>query len=259
MINTAFIKEVGPLTWAFRTAIRQFYKRVAKRNHMMRLPNGELITLPIANHFATEAFVASADVDWGSEKLLYSLLRKKGALLDIGAHIGYYSLYMLPRVSAAFCFEPDPRVRAFLERNVAQKPNVQVVPYDVAATPGKALFTLEHNAEVSHLSRMEDKGKNQIEMDVVTVDSFVHSKNLAVEAIKIDVEGFDTAVIAGGLTVLAEQKPVVLTEAKPNRLLFDLLQRISYSIFAYAGLKGYTKMLFLIPSGMIDEIKEKSA
>jgi hypothetical protein len=82
---------------------------------------------------------------------------------------------------------------------------------------------------------------------VVTVDSFVHSKNLAVEAIKIDVEGSDTAVIAGGLTVLAEQKPVVLTEAKPDRPLFDLLQRISYSVLDSCDLPDWDPHATLEP------------
>src|ERR1039458_4812003 len=88
-INIAFIKEVGLLRWASRTAIRQFYKRIIKRDHRMRLPTGEWINLPISDRSASEAFVTNADVDWGREKLLASLLSRKGVFLDVGAHIGY--------------------------------------------------------------------------------------------------------------------------------------------------------------------------
>jgi FkbM family methyltransferase len=241
----------------------------------MRLPSGESITLPIASHFATEAFVTRADVDWGSEKLLYSLLSGKGIFLDIGANIGYYSLYVLPKVSTLFCFEPDPRVRVFLERNVAQKPNIQIIQCAVGATPGKALFTLETDTEISHLSAKGEKGKNQIEVDVTTVDSFVASRMLSVEAIKIDVEGHDIEVIAGSLVVLSEQKPIVLTEARPEKLLFELMQKVHYSVFAYVRhprtraksfvelfpntrIPGDTKMLFLTSKHTVEEIKRKA-
>ena len=83
-MNTAFIKEVGPLRWTYRTFIRQFYKRILRRDQQMRLPTGEMIFLPISDHSATEAYITGADVDWGTEKLLYSLLQRKGAFIDVG-------------------------------------------------------------------------------------------------------------------------------------------------------------------------------
>jgi FkbM family methyltransferase len=275
MFNKAFIKEVGPLRFIFRSAIRQFYKRIAKRDHRMRLPSGEFIGLPIHNHFASEVFITGGDVDWGSEKVLYSLLTGSGTFLDVGAHIGYYSLYLLPKVSAVFCFEPDPRVRKFLEKNVETKPNIQILPCAVGAACGKALFTLERAAEVSHLSEEGEKGGNQIEVEVVTIDSFVSTRKLKIEAIKIDVEGHDTEVIAGSLDVLARQKPIVLTEARPDKVLFDLVQSVSYRVFAYVRhpstrMKSFveltsdvsiqcdTKMLFLIPDRLVDEVKRKA-
>jgi FkbM family methyltransferase len=271
MVNIGFIKEVGPFRWVFRTVVRQFYKRIVKRDHTMRLPTGEWITLPVSNHFASEAFVTHGDVDWGSERLLEALLSRKGVFLDVGAHIGYYSLYVLPRVLAVYSFEPDPQVRVFLQNNVSKKPNIEIIPCAVGATQGKARFTLELAAEVSHLSGKEEKAENQIEVDVVTVDAFVASRKLTVEGIKIDAEGHDINVIRGALAVLEQQKPLVLTEAKPDAALFDLMNRVTYRVFAYVRnpqtrskffaellshvpIPGETKMLFLIPDGLAEEI-----
>ena len=232
--------------------------------------------MPVSNHFASEAFITHADVDWGSERLLTALLSRKGAFLDVGAHIGYYSLYVLPRVLAVYSFEPDPRVRVFLQKNVGRKPNIEIVPCAVGATQGKASFTLELAAEVSHLSAKEEKAENQIEVDVVTVDAFVASRKLTIEAIKIDAEGHDIDVIRGALAVLEQQKPLVLTEAKPDAVLFDLMHRVTYRVFAYvrnpqtrsksfaelhphASIPGETKMLFLIPDGLAEEIIREAA
>jgi FkbM family methyltransferase len=244
--------------------VRQFYKRVLKRDHAMQLPTGEWLALPIADRFASEAFITQADVDWGSESLFASMLQGRGVFLDVGAHIGYYSLYMLPRVLEVFSFEPDPRVRVLLEQNVGGRRKVTVIPSAVGAIPGRARFTLEQHSEVSHLADDGDDVGNQIAVDVVTIDGFVRERGLAVEAIKIDVEGHDTEVIQGALSVLARQQPLVLTEARPDAVLFGLTHQVGYRVFAFARHRrtwkkrfteltaerpkpGATKMLFLVP------------
>jgi FkbM family methyltransferase len=263
-INRAFIREVGLFRWMGRTAIRQFYKRIARRDHAMQLPTGEWMTLPIADHFASEAFITGGDVDWGSESLLFSLLEGKGAFLDVGAHIGYYSLYVLPRVAVVYAFEPDPRVRVLLEKNVGGKRNIEVIACAVGAAQGRARFTLERHAERSHLCEDGNQDDHQIVVDVVTIDAFVAARGLTVEAIKIDVEGHDTEAIEGALGVLETQQPLVLTEARADDLLFDLTRRVAYRVFAFVRnprtrrkwfaelftnlpIGGETKMLFLVP------------
>lgn len=269
-INIDFIREVGPLRWAKRTAVRQFYKRVLHCDHWMLLPTGEWLLLPIADHFASEAFITGADVDWGSEALFFSMLRSQGTFLDVGAHIGYYSMYMLPRVTEVFSFEPDPRVREMLEMNIAGRRNVHVIPWAAGARPGRARFTMERDSEISHMAKEGDDPGNQITVDVVTLDTFVKKRMLAVEGIKIDVEGHDTEVIEGGLFLLAGQEPLVLTEATPDAKLFRLMRKVGYRVFAFVRqpltrkkrfvelvadgpVPGVTKMLFLVPGRLVEE------
>jgi FkbM family methyltransferase len=275
-IDVAFIREVGPWRWAKRTAVRQFYKRVLHCDHWMLLPTGEWLLLPIADHFASEAFITGGDVDWGSEALMFQLLQGKGALLDVGAHIGYYSLYMLPRVTEVYAFEPDPRVRELLEMNLRGRLNVDVIPWAAGARPGRARFTLARDSEVSHMAQEGDDPGDQITVDVVTLDTFVRTRGLQVEAIKIDVEGHDTEVIAGGLQVLAGQEPLVLTEARPDALLFTLMRKVGYRVFAFVRgrltrgkrlvelfadrpVPGETKMLFLAPGRLWGEFERRVA
>lgn len=275
LINRAFIKEVGLLRWLRRTAIRQYYKRVVRRDHAMRLPTGEWLTLPIADRFASEAFITQGDVDWGSEALMFSLLNREGVFLDVGAHIGYYTLYMLPRVLGVYSFEPDPRVRGLLEKNVTDRQNVSVLPLAVGARQGRARFTMEKDSEVSHLSAEGDEAGNQIVVDIVTIDEFVRLGGLPVEAIKIDVEGHDTEVIEGALHVMAEQQPLVLSEARPGAVLFDLASRVDYRVFAFVRhgktrkkwlaelqsdlpVPGETKMLFLVPQRLWTEFMRRA-
>jgi FkbM family methyltransferase len=67
---------------------------------------------------------------------------KTVTFLDIGAHMGYCSLYMLPLVKAVYAFESDPRARAWLTRNLSPYPNAMVVPVAVGAGSGRATFVL---------------------------------------------------------------------------------------------------------------------
>lgn len=275
-MNWTFIRDVGPLRWAWRTAVRQYYKRIARRDHRILLPGGEWMNLPIDDRFATEVFVTNANVDWSSERLLYSLLERRGVLIDVGAHIGYYSLYMLPRVTAVYCFEPDPRARRMLEDNVKNQQNVFVFPWAVGEAAGRARFVLEEHAELSHLGTETDDPNKFIVVDAVTIDSFVSTRHLEVEIIKIDVEGHDAEVVLGATRVLREQQPLVLTEAKFDTVLLAIARQVSYRVFAYVRLRGVrikplmelipdqplpgeTKMLFLVPQRLANRFEELAA
>ena len=107
-INLEFVKEVGPFTWLRRTFVRQFSKRILGKDNSLKLPTGLRMRLPTASKFASEVFITGSKVDWGSEELFVNHLNASEVVLDVGANIGYYSLYVLPRTAAVHAFEPDP-------------------------------------------------------------------------------------------------------------------------------------------------------
>lgn len=271
-MNVHFIREVGVSKWLVRKSIREFSKRVLKQDNFLRLPTGLPIWLPKENHFSSDVFVTNCDIDWGAEGLLTKHLDKDGVFLDIGAHMGYYSLYMLPLVKAVYAFEPDPRARAWLTRNLSPYSNALIVPVAVGARSGRATYVLAPVPETSHLSSGFVSERNVQEVDVVTIDEFVARSNLRVTAIKIDVEGFDFDVVAGALQTLRNQTPLVLTEAKPEDRLFQLISDLDYRVFAFtrdykisrtvfeelrSHTAAHTKMLFLVPGRLASEFSKE--
>ena len=231
----------------------------------MTLPTGRRFLLPITSRFATEAFVTNGDVDWGSEQLLYALLSGSGSFLDIGAKIGYYAQYMRPKCEV-HCFEPDPRMLTKLRTSVGAEAGVYVVPTAMGAQVGVGRFTLEPDGEVSHLERNTDaETGTSIEVEIDTVDHFVASQGLQVEAIKTDVEGFDIEVLRGAHATMRDHRPFVLSETAPSSELFELMHAVRYCVYAFVRQKQSrakqfrmldrnfdapdysTKMLFLIP------------
>jgi len=129
--------------------------------------------LPRASGHASEVFVTNCDIDWGSESLLADCLDSTGDFIDVGAHIGYYSLYMLPRVRSAHAFEPDPRVLPSLERNLGPYQNTKIVRAAVAEAPGERKFQLGHTPEVSSLRSDGDAVSGGVTVKTTTIDHYV--------------------------------------------------------------------------------------
>jgi FkbM family methyltransferase len=273
-MNITFIRETGVTKWLIRKSIREFSTRFLKRDNLLRLPTGLPIRLPRENLFSSDLFVTNCDMDWGAEGLLARHLERDGIFLDVGAHMGYYTLYMLPLVKAVYAFEPDPRARAWLTKNLSPYPSASIVPVAVGARSGRATYVLSPDPETSHLGSDSVSDGKVIEVEVITVDEFVTRFDLRVTAIKIDVEGFDIDVVAGALQTIGKQAPLVLTEAKPEDRLFKLISDLDYAVFAFTrNIKtrrilfeelhphtaAHTKMLFLVPGRLASEFSRLAA
>lgn len=273
LFNLDFVKEVGAGRYLVRTLRRQFSKRVLRKDQRMRLPTGDTFDLPRTSQFATEAFITGGDVDWGSEALLFSLAPRSRAFMDIGANIGYYSHYMRPGVSNVYAFEPDPRMFELLRKGVIGHANISIFPIAVGNRSGKARFTMERGGEVSHLALPTERARATIEVDIVTVDSFVANNQIEVGVIKTDVEGFDLEVLQGARLTLRTQRPYVLSEIQPSAELSSLVNDVGYRVCAYlrdvrSRQKSFfildgslpanyaAKMLFLVPTEQVEAVAE---
>lgn len=258
-MNFEFIREVGVARWLIRWPNHLFVKRVLGRSRNFITPVGTTLTLPPQSRFGSEVYVTNGNVDWGSEGLLYKLIRGKGAFLDIGANIGYYSVYMCERAERVFAFEPDPRALAVIERNAARYPNIFVVRKAVSDTIGVSRFVTEGSTELSHLSK--ESNAAGVDVDTTTVDSFAEENHLTIDAMKIDAEGMDVRVISGAKNVMRRDRCIILTEASLTTELFLLARELEYTICGFVkvrrafqfreledGASWKTKMLFLVPT-----------
>jgi FkbM family methyltransferase len=265
-MNRVFIMHVGVVQWCTRTAVRQFTKRVLRRDLSMTLPTGLQMRLPRDSRFGTEAFVTNANVDLGAEALFARLADPRRDFLDVGANIGYYSLYLSPCVRKVYAFEPDTRSLAALRYNAGMAGNVQVVPVAVTDVSGTVSFDVRGSAEYAHIGT-----RGRVQVAATTVDAFTATTGLDVGQIKIDVEGHDLCVLRGAGKTIREGQPLVLTEFSqrsesindPNEL-YSLCAGVGYRIYGFAysadgdpsstrlremrqGDGRVSKMLFLVP------------
>ena len=254
--------------------MRQFTKRVLKRDNRMRLPTGSSILLPRWSRSATSVYVTKAHIDWGAEELFAQFARQDGDFIDIGAHIGYYSIYIHPLVRKVYAFEPDPRNLPDLKANVASVSNIEAVAMAVSSRSGTARF---HIGGDSALSTLQTSTGETIEVKTTSIDDFMASRpGINPTLFKIDAEGHDFEVLLGMRKTVAAHQPIILIECNSNKLL-ELCAEWQYSLFAFTcdrvtmkftfrqlrsseDLEKYwTNMLFLTPRHLLATFVEYCA
>jgi len=104
--------------------------------------------------------------------------------------------------------------------------------------PGTAspMFSLEEN---------QTGRRKPVEVEAVTIDSYVKNNCNSVEAIKVDVEGGEQKVIEGGLETIKNFHPHILLEVHPHQMLEnkDSIEGVlsllpgSYNIYCVAGFR----------------------
>lgn len=124
-------------------------------------------------------------------------------IFDVGANIGVTVLIFARIAKHVHAFEPAPRALAMLRRNAAALDNVTIHEVAVGASSGTVFF--EEYAQLDN-SRVASHG---IEVPSVRLDALGISPDL----IKMDVEGFEDAVLEGCYGLLREGVPIFF-EAK---------------------------------------------
>lgn len=146
--------------------------------------------------------------------LVRTTLRERMTVLDLGAHIGYYSVLSASLVGpggAVWSFEPDPENRAMLERNIVANglgDRIHVVPQAVGAAPGYArLYQSRTDAGSSSLMARESTGAGAVRVSVTTLDGWAESQGWpSVDVVKMDIEGAEPAALEG-MTELSRRNP----------------------------------------------------
>lgn len=243
MLNWGLVREVGYPKFFYRYSIRQFYKRILKKDNRIKLSEGILINLPANSKFGTELFVKNGSVDWGSEEYLIKYLDKSKSFLDIGANIGYYSLLVSPYCDKVYAFEPDLRSINALKNNAEKVDNITVIQEAVYSEVGEMQFEVSKLPELSGLNTKSEASSSCVNVKVNTLDNFADKHpNLKITAIKTDVEGADTEVLLGGNSLIKKQQPLILSEAFPDSRVLKFARELDYLIFGFIKFKDKSKI-----------------
>ena len=151
---------------------------------------------------------------------------------DVGAHIGVTVKIFGRRAKTLHAFEPSPRALRLLRANAPA--NCVIYPCAIGDYNGKVRFAEADNVDMSHIS------ESGIEVEIRTLDSF----NLAPDFIKIDVEGWEPAVLRGAARTL-QRGPTVMFEALTPDALQECKEVIlkANNAYSFHALGGGTNFL----------------
>ena len=149
-------------------------------------------------------------------------LRAGGVAIDVGANVGWHTLLMAARVGAegrVWAFEPNPttRERLLAAVDANRLSQVRVDPRALADSDRVSGFEAPPAGHVwdgtGRLATASDVGRL---VECTTLDAFAAQRNLdRVDLLKIDVEGFEPAVLRGASRMLRSMRPAVVFEYDP--------------------------------------------
>lgn len=150
-------------------------------------------------------------------------LQPQDAVIDVGANIGFYSILAAGALQNArnsiHAFEPNPRIYAELERNLARNhfTNTRAHCQAVGDVVSEMTLYIQQDAiTYSSLRRTQDFLTAEIRVPVTTLDAYARQENLKIGLLKIDVEGAELLALRGARHVLERDHPTLLYEEFPR-------------------------------------------
>lgn len=140
-------------------------------------------------------------------RVFRTFLTQRSVVLDIGANFGLYtalSASIVKNKGRLYAFEGNPRVFASLQRTIVANdlyfnPRVTAANLLVSDRSGRGLLHYSANLPSGGtMSDIELSGgrRTTVEVDMTTIDDFL-PPDLAVDLVKVDVEGHEPLVLRG--------------------------------------------------------------
>lgn len=144
--------------------------------------------------------------------LAIGALRTGDIALDIGAHVGYFSLLfrlLVGSTGAVYAFEPMPATYRRLVMNILRNgfTNVMPLPLAIADKPGSAEFHIDPENEGESTLLSVAHGETCHVMVSSLDDLFAESRGKRPRLLKIDAEGVETLILRGGARFFSTHAP----------------------------------------------------
>lgn len=166
------------------------------------------------------------------ETELFKQIVKEGmVVVDIGAHVGYYTLIaakLVGKNGTVYAFEPEPSSYELLCKNIEVNRYTNVVPVPKAVSnkqEGVKLWFDKVNLPCSSFSKenvsfFSKEKVSSVEVETITLDEFFDKvvKANKVDFMKIDTQGTEGLIIDGAEKILKSNSLKIIMEFGPDLL-----------------------------------------
>jgi FkbM family methyltransferase len=209
--------------WRLHGLMRRFAKRrMLEADRRLMLPDKLIIWARLSDTQGALLYVYGTTEFYGTS-LVRRLIQNGDTVIDVGANLEEYTLLAAKHVGRkgrVLAFEPNPGTCELLSRSVTANgfDNVTLCRVALSDVTGHA-YLENSNAANSGLARlapqMTDESRNSpmLEVQRDRLDAIIEREHIThVAFVKLDVEGFEPAVLRGAERLLARDKPFVFWE-----------------------------------------------
>ena len=208
------------------------------------------------HYFLDYQVIAFGVYDAKLHRFLKRVVKPAMTCLDVGANIGCVTTHRSRLVGPSgrvFAFEPVPHLFQRLRENIALNPFERVASLHQMALSketGQATIKVAQedcdNQGMASLRNTDHPGLSiALQIRTTTLDDFVRDNPLdRIDLIKMDVQGAEAWVIAGGADTLRRLQPDLLLEVSPYDLrsfgktsidLLQLIETLGYECYLLRG------------------------
>jgi FkbM family methyltransferase len=144
-------------------------------------------------------------------------IKKGDVVLDIGAHIGYYTIIFSELVGSTgkvYAFEPLPKNFQLLKKTVETNnlTNVEIFQNIVSDKNETLDFYTSKLDSVGNRMYNSDEAASKIEINSISIDEFLKNKSNKVDFVKMDIQGAEVLAIDGMKETLQNNKKLKIIQ-----------------------------------------------
>lgn len=210
------------------------------------------------NCYVDESIAEHGYWEKGLSQVLLKYVKKNGVFLDIGANIGYHSLFVASFLNGggrAYSFEPISYLCKQLQESIALNnfTNIEVCNFGLAENEGEAVIHMRAEniggSTLLSFPKIEKFDVKETEkVSLKRLDTFL-GENIKVDVIKIDVEGYELEALRGAVNILKNNHPVIFMEFSPAIYVQDYVNK---PLELIGFLKGFGYSFFTLGEEYLD-------
>jgi FkbM family methyltransferase len=267
--------------------LRKILKKVYKEGNYYTVRLGKLRGLKI--FFRRDINIHTLIGLWETENIealdkaikKLNLNKRNCVIADVGANMGYYSMYFAKRFSSKskiYAFEPSTSVLDVLKKNIAinQFENVIIIEAACAQSAGVVEFFIHANHHASSMIHSQEENSHSgvpITVNTISLDDFFDNENGGEypDLIKMDIEGAGVYALKGCERCIENKRPLMLIESHTgpeDEAIGYVLRKFNYEALRietnkwilhkdrnYEDIDGVYGKMLLIPSEKMREYK----
>ncbi len=205
--------------YSFPSQIVQVTIHGKSEDYQINIPKDEIFR--IENIFTHDEYAIPADY----------LANKKLIVVDIGANVGLFALYMklLRAESVIHCFEPAPATLQLLHANINHMNDVHIHPFGISNCSKKVTMALHpYNTGENSIKFVSPESDQEVEISIRNAADTMNRLQLqTIDVLKIDTEGCEVEILES-LQPMINRVGIILVEyhtEKDRRRIDQLLPK----------------------------------